>query len=64
MSNDEFAGIGGSYTMAPDGTRQLVERTGHAPDAPAVEIPSIAIETDADDDASHPRIARKPDSLR
>lgn len=66
MSNDPFAGIGGSYTMAPDGTRQLVERTGHVPDTPAVEILSVAIEKDADDDddASHPRIARKPDPLR
>lgn len=64
MSNDPFAGIGGSYTMDPDGTRQLVERTGHVPDAPAAEIPLAAIETDADDDASHTRTARNAPPLR
>jgi len=41
MATDPLAGIGGSYILKPDGTRELVERTGElipdttqAPDAP------------------------------
>ena len=40
---DPFAGVGGSYRLKPDGTRELVSRTkasGHGMDAPAAPEPT------------------------
>lgn len=45
MSNtDPHAGSGGSYIQNPDGTRELVERTGFKPESAAPGKPEPIIE--------------------